>query len=195
MRGYLPNLMTNSTQSETHIVCDERLDREGGKATCCDCNPHARCTLSVPIEKSIENKVFNDLPEKDQRKIIRGAMEHAKYLQDEVLGIPEWEKDLETEKLIIGKNQNSVLHNCPKHGTSGYMPLENKCPDCKLYLSGKDVRQLLSDARKEVIKRIESMPDKDVRPEITVWLEPKEYCLGYNKALQDVLATLKEETK
>lgn len=51
----------------------------------------------------------------------------------------------------------------------------------------------LADARREVIKRIESMPDKDVRPEITVWLEPKEYCLGYNKALQDVLVTLKEE--
>lgn len=53
--------------------------------------------------------------------------------------------------------------------------------------------KLLADARKEVIKRIEAMPDKDVRPEITVWLESKEYCLGYNEALKNVLATLREE--
>lgn len=51
----------------------------------------------------------------------------------------------------------------------------------------------ISKTRKEVIKRIEAMPDKDVRPEITVWLESKEYCLGYNKALSNVLATLREE--
>ncbi len=55
------------------------------------------------------------------------------------------------------------------------------------------VAEIRADARKEVIKRIEAMPDKDVRPEITVWLESKEYCLGYNKALSNVLATLKEE--
>lgn len=53
--------------------------------------------------------------------------------------------------------------------------------------------KLLADARKEVIERIEAMPDKDVRPQITVWLESKEFCLGYNKALSDVLATLREE--
>ncbi len=58
---------------------------------------------------------------------------------------------------------------------------------------GKEI--LLAHARKEVIKRIEAMPDKDVRPEITVWLESKEYCLGYNKALSNVLATLREEEK
>lgn len=55
------------------------------------------------------------------------------------------------------------------------------------------IQTLLADARKEVIRRIEAMPDKDVRPEITVWLESKEYCLGYNEALKNVLATLKEE--
>ena len=51
----------------------------------------------------------------------------------------------------------------------------------------------LADARREVVRRIEAMPNKDVRPEITVWLEPKEYCLGYNKALNDVLATFRKE--
>jgi len=59
----------------------------------------------------------------------------------------------------------------------------------------KILTDLLADARKEVIKRIEAMPDKDVRPQITVWLESKEYCLGYNKALSNVLATLREEEK
>ena len=51
----------------------------------------------------------------------------------------------------------------------------------------------VADARREVVRRIEAMPNKDVRPEITVWLEPKEYCLGYNKALNDVLATFRKE--
>ena len=190
----LNDFMTKN--SDTHVVCEERLAREGGKATCCDCDPHEGCTINVPMTKSKQNKVFNDLPEKDQKKIIRGAMEHAKYLQDEVLGIPEWEKDLETEKLIIGKNQNSVLHNCPKHGTSGYMPLENKCPDCKLYLSGKDVRQLLADARREVIKEFDEW--------IKSWgsiPETNEYANGWNECRQELyrgyqrlLATLKEET-
>lgn len=55
------------------------------------------------------------------------------------------------------------------------------------------IREELADARKEVIERIESIPEKDVRSEITVWLESKEYCLGYNEALKDVLATLREE--
>ena len=59
----------------------------------------------------------------------------------------------------------------------------------------KILTKLRADARKEVIKRIEAMPDKDVRPQITVWLESKEYCLGYNKALSNVLATLREEEK
>lgn len=57
------------------------------------------------------------------------------------------------------------------------------------------ISKLIADARKEVIKRIEAIPDKDVRPEITVWLESREFCLGYNEALKDVLATLKEEEK
>lgn len=55
------------------------------------------------------------------------------------------------------------------------------------------IQKLLADARREVIRRIEAMPDKDVRPQITAWLESKEYCLGYNKALSNVLATLREE--
>ena len=54
------------------------------------------------------------------------------------------------------------------------------------------IKKELADARREVVRRIEAMPNTDVRPEITVWLEPKEYCLGYNKALNDVLATIKK---
>ena len=39
--------MSNSTQNETHNVCNERLAREGGQARCCDCEPHEGCTLGM----------------------------------------------------------------------------------------------------------------------------------------------------
>jgi len=58
----------------------------------------------------------------------------------------EWKQDLETERLITNKNQYSVLHICPKHKTSCYTPLSNDCVDCKLYLSGEDIRYLLAQA-------------------------------------------------
>lgn len=29
----------------THIACQNRLEKEGGKATCCECNPHENCNL------------------------------------------------------------------------------------------------------------------------------------------------------
>ncbi len=66
----------------------------------------------------------------------------------------EWEKDNETEKLITSKNIHSVLHICPTHGSSCYMPLENTCPDCKLYLSGKDIRHLLDEQRQKTKKLV-----------------------------------------
>lgn len=47
-------------------------------------------------------------------------------------------RDNETEKLIIGKNQHSVYRHCVTHGLSCYLPLNNECIDCKLYLSGAD---------------------------------------------------------
>ena len=37
--------MSTQNDHETHNVCNERLEREGGKATCCDCDPHEGCTL------------------------------------------------------------------------------------------------------------------------------------------------------
>ena len=30
---------------ETHVACDKRIKEEGGKATCCDCDPHVGCEL------------------------------------------------------------------------------------------------------------------------------------------------------
>ena len=56
--------------------------------------------------------------------------------------------DRETERKIIGHNQHSVYHICPRpeHGTSCYAPLQNKCSECRLYLSGEDVRWLIDEA-------------------------------------------------
>lgn len=30
----------------THSACDARIEAEGGKATCCYCNPHEGCELT-----------------------------------------------------------------------------------------------------------------------------------------------------
>lgn len=49
-----------SQNSDTHSVCNERLEREGEKATCCNCNPHDGCTLGLDKKKECEhlNKVY-----------------------------------------------------------------------------------------------------------------------------------------
>ena len=39
--------MTNDKKLETHIVCSNRLEKEGGKARCCRCEPHEGCNLYV----------------------------------------------------------------------------------------------------------------------------------------------------
>lgn len=46
--------MPNTTQNETHAVCDERLSHEGGKATCCYCRPHEGCTLGMKTTQNWE---------------------------------------------------------------------------------------------------------------------------------------------
>lgn len=58
--------MSNSTQNETHNVCNERLAKEGGNARCCDCEPHEGCTLGDRIpeaSKTIQNDWENYCPE------------------------------------------------------------------------------------------------------------------------------------
>ena len=41
-----------SQNSDTHSTCNERLAREGEKATCCTCNPHEGCTLGMKPTKT-----------------------------------------------------------------------------------------------------------------------------------------------
>lgn len=48
-------------EEETHSVCDARLQKEGGKATCCYCNPHEGCTLAtISVEPEVEETVYFD---------------------------------------------------------------------------------------------------------------------------------------
>ena len=62
----------------------------------------------------------------------------------------EWQRDLETEARITGKNQHSVYRLCPAHGFGIHGPGEDTCPSCgghcTLYLSGEDVRQIVKAA-------------------------------------------------
>ncbi len=45
--------------SETHNVCENRLKKEGGKAKCCDCNPHDGCNLRYPKEAGWEERLWD----------------------------------------------------------------------------------------------------------------------------------------
>ena len=40
------NKETKHEQDSTHICCNNRLKKEGGKARCCICIPHKNCNLS-----------------------------------------------------------------------------------------------------------------------------------------------------
>ena len=177
--------MSNSTQNETHSVCDERLAREGGKATCCYCDPHEGCTLGmkpypgkfIPVDQVPEaRKMIDRVSQEDWEKRYADMLKEFKR-QTKI----DMVADVLVMKSFISKeisyaNQDGFDDGYGKGGMEG-------------------LKEGRADARKEVIRRIEAMPDKDVRPEITVWLESKEYCLGYNEALKNVLATLREEEK
>ena len=77
----------------------------------------------------------------------------------------EWIQDRDTERLISGKNIHSVYHICVKHGVGVDMPLQYECSDCRLYLSGVDIRSLLSKQREEFVEELKKIRD---------WPEPKE---------------------
>lgn len=34
-------------EHETHVACDKRLEKEGGKSMCCYCAPHSLCELEI----------------------------------------------------------------------------------------------------------------------------------------------------
>lgn len=124
---------TNPMKCTKHnrlMVLDNDLNR-----ICADCNTEEL----EDIKKSI-----NPLPQ------VRQA--HCKQSQGET----SWEEDRETEKLITNKNQNSVYKICPKHGVGIDMPLEFQCEDCKLYLSGKDIRQLLHQQKLSLLGELEN---------------------------------------
>jgi len=58
----------------------------------------------------------------------------------------EFDEDLDTERLLLAYgNEHSVYHICPTHGVGIDMPMTNTCPDCRLYISGKDVRKLMTN--------------------------------------------------
>ncbi len=47
--------MTKDT--ETHNVCNNRLNEKGGLAVCCDCFPHDNCNLGHSKTESMEESV------------------------------------------------------------------------------------------------------------------------------------------
>jgi hypothetical protein len=78
-----------------------------------------------------------------------GGMEPQVRVDEEYIlqqGVRQYRLDLETERLIKGRNVHSVYHVCPTHANRCYAPLQNDCVDCKLYLSGADVRKLINEA-------------------------------------------------
>lgn len=178
--------MSNSTQNE-------QLKKECYRPNRCDCED---CVLNREIwaddiVKRVTPKTTTRFclicnQELEPRHVCK-CPEHMKPSTQN-----DWAKEIlfHLENLIVDIGTQVTDDYKEKNGLYEGMSIKNVRSRDKYK---KIFTTLLADARKEVIRRIEAMPDKDVRPEITVWLESKEYCLGYNKALSNVLATLREE--
>ena len=52
MNDLKPFKHADEGEGSTHSVCQNRLKKEGGKATCCHCNPHENCGNSVNLPNS-----------------------------------------------------------------------------------------------------------------------------------------------
>lgn len=171
--GYkLNNPMSNSTQNdhETHNVCNERLEREGGKATCCDCDTHEGCTLGMNLYPGKFIPV-NRLPEASKTK------ERASGEDWKIEFYEKFSEDLRGTGLQ----------------REAYIKQETPAKNVVLYMSSvlfEERIKLLADARREVIKKVEKMKKNG-------WdLSKIDYGFidqGYNQAIDDVLATLREE--
>lgn len=177
LKGMKTPFDKSSTQNdhETHTACIERIKKEGASATCCHCNPHDGCTLEM---KPTQNDWYDHAVKNPGFKSGLNALKNDTQ--------NDWAERL---TLFI----NHAWSRGSNWAMKGFGYANDTNADREAELAIELVNNLLADARREVIKRIESVPDKDVRSEITVWLEPKEFCQGYNEALKDVLGTLKEE--
>lgn len=70
--------MFKDTQNgTTHVVCNNRLTKEGGKAKCCECEPHDDCNLGQAETHKGENwrKGYQQGIDSEKARII-GAIEN-----------------------------------------------------------------------------------------------------------------------
>lgn len=58
-------------------------------------------------------------------------------------------------------------------------------------ITGSNEKSLLTSQKDSFIRKVENMKEDD-RPEITKWLISEDYTKGYNRAIDDILAKLKE---
>ena len=159
------------------------------------------------MSNSTQNKVFNDLPEKDQKDIIRGAMDYAKRKQDEVLDAKKQisnEVDVATDGKDI-RIEDSTQNDWAKRFDElfDYRHYDDQNEKWASILDRKDynpaspeqikdfIRKELADARREVGNGIEKMylsvADEDPR------YDTVEEIQAYNQAIYEILDTLKEE--
>ncbi len=114
--------MSNSTQNETHNVCNERLAREGGQARCCDCEPHEGCTLGdhiVPSDKKVDTQngiaTFGESNSGVTARIIYELVTSGRFSKEDSIKIIEAniadarKEELDTvEKLLCTHNYSSM---------------------------------------------------------------------------------------
>ena len=128
---YLCNKFTCDGVEFVHFYhcrnCEEAIKPQVSK---CNCQYEKGHSIVCPLYKEIS--LEEAIKEAEQDLKDGNVVELNDYIKDQV-PVEEWRLDLETEKLISGKNQHSVYHICPEHGVGINMPLQNKCVDCKLY--------------------------------------------------------------
>lgn len=129
-----------------------------------------------------QNKPFNDLPEKDQKDIISGAMKRSKKLQDELVSTTtqnDWEKRFH-ERFNFKKGQSISW--------DANLPTDAKLDDVLCF-----IRKELADAREEVIREVETQ--RDLLEATMKDSERKSgyYLSGLVRLSMAILATLRKE--
>ncbi len=176
-----PPVESNSTQNETHNVCNERLAREGGQARCCDCEPHEGCTLGMkPTQQDTLQDAVQDIQNDWEKRFDEEFPNLRMHYSD---GIAPCEDDV---KAFIAKELADARKE-ERMKSEVEMGLKNF----------KVTMEEIFKARKEVIEKVGNFEQK-----VNVFDMSKDCIDDDNRMLarliadcRQFLATLKEEVK
>lgn len=171
--------------NETHNVCDNRLKKEGGKATCCECNPHDDCSLEqqratphTDRERAEEQKAYQPITNLELQRDRKPDKESWEEEFDERFIIPEshFGKDYYNgnyRKEIWGKYQDG-------HAIKDFI-------QDLLTAQKKEIVEMCGGMKKKVLKPLTGKNDDKYNSRLEEIRETR----IHNQALDDIINKLK----